>query len=198
MSRALTKLTIINAAAKLFARQGFEKTTVDEVAAEAGIAKGTVFYNFTTKDEIFLSVLQQGIDNLTELAREQSEHGTTPIEKMDSVYDATVEFLQKHAHFGYLLISELGRIYNRWNLDPLNLLEPYLQILGRILLEGQERRDFRRDISASEMAVIIFLGIAGSGLGRLMATGHHDLQLFTSTKKVLLSGLQADVASTGA
>jgi AcrR family transcriptional regulator len=43
MSRTLTKLAIINAAVTLFARQGFEKTTVDEVAAQAGIAKGTVF-----------------------------------------------------------------------------------------------------------------------------------------------------------
>jgi AcrR family transcriptional regulator len=196
MSRTLTKLTIINAAAKLFARQGFEKTTVDEVAAEAGTAKGTIFYNFKTKDEIFFSVLEQGIGNLSELAREQAERGTTPIEKLELVYDATVEFLQKHANFGSLLVSELGHIYNRWNLDPLNLLEPYLKILVNILLEGQEKQEFRCDINPHETAVIIFLGIAGSGLGRLMATGHPDLQLFASTKKILLSGLKDETLST--
>lgn len=195
MSRTLTRLAIITAAAKLFASQGFEKTTVDEVAAEAGIAKGTIFYNFKTKDEIFLSVLKQGIENLTDLARERSEGGTTPIEKMDAVYDVTVEFLQQHVSFGDLLVSELGRIHTRWNLDPLTLLEPYLQVLAHILLEGQERREFRRDINAREIAVIIFLGIAGSGLGRLMATGHADLQLFASTKKILRSGIKLEVLS---
>jgi AcrR family transcriptional regulator len=190
MSRTITRLAIINAAAKLFAHQGFEKTTVDEVATEAGIAKGTIFYNFKAKDDIFFSVIKQGIDSLTDVTREHIESDATPIEQLDSVYDATVEFLQKHASFGTLLVSELGRIYSRWNIDPLNLLEPYLKILSQILDEGQKRREFRNDISAYELAVIIFLGIAGSGLGRLMATGHADLQLFASTKKLLLDGLK--------
>ena len=198
MSRTLTRLAIINAAAKLFALQGFEKTTVDEVALEAGIAKGTIFYNFKTKDEIFLSVLQQGIDNLTGLAREQAERGTTPTEKMEAVYDVTVEFLQKHVSFGDLLVSELGRIRSRWNLDPLNLLEPYLQILAHIVLEGQEKQEFRRDVSAREIAVIIFLGIAGSGVGRLMATGHADLNLFATTKKILRTGIKVDTVLVAA
>jgi len=195
MSRTLTRLAIINAAAKLFAHQGFEKTTVDEVATEAGIAKGTIFYNFKTKDEIFFSVLKQGIDNLADLARERAEGRTTPIEKMDAVYDATVEFLQKHASFGNLLVSELGRVYSRWNLDPLTLLGPYLQILEQILSEGQERRSFRRDISAREIAVIFFLGIAGSGLARLMTAGHTDLHFFESTKKILMGGLKIETSS---
>jgi len=195
MSRTLTRLAIINAAAKLFAHQGFEKTTVDEVATEAGIAKGTIFYNFKTKEEIFFSVLKQGIDNLADLARERAEGRTTPIEKMDAVYDATVEFLQKHASFGNLLVSELGRVYSRWNLDPLTLLEPYLQILEQILSEGQERRSFRRDISAREIAVIFFLGIAGSGLARLMTAGHADLHFFESTKKILMGGLKIETLS---
>ncbi len=190
MSRTDTQLAIINAAAKLFAHQGFEKTTMDEVATEAGIAKGTIFYNFKAKDDIFFSVIRQGIDSLVELVRERAEHGSTPTEKMDAAYNATVEFLQQHASFGNLLASELGRIYSRWNMDPLTLLEPYLKILENILKEGQQKREFRNDVSAYETAVIIFLSIAGSGLGRLMATDHSELQLFASTKKILLDGLK--------
>jgi len=193
MSRTLTRLAIINAAVKLFARQGFEKTTVDEVAAEAGIAKGTVFYNFKDKDDIFFSVIKLGVDDLTDLARERAEHGITPTEKLEAVYDATVEFLQKYASFGSLLVSELGRIHSRWNLDPLTLLEPYLKILSQILVEGQAGQDFRHDISADEIAVIFFLGIVGSGLGRVMTAGYADLQLFAPTKKILLSGLKTEL-----
>jgi hypothetical protein len=72
------------------------------------------------------------------------------------------------------------------------VLGPYLQILEQNLSEGQEKRIFRRDISAREIAVIIFLGIAGSGLARLMTTGHTDLHFFESTKKILLSGLKIE------
>jgi AcrR family transcriptional regulator len=190
MSRTITRLAIINAAAKLFAHQGFEKTTVDEVATEAGIAKGTIFYNFKTKDDIFFSVIEQGIENLINLTRERIKSGTTPSEQLDAIYDATVEFLQKHASFGTLLVSELGRIYSRWNIDPLNLLEPYLETLSQVLEEGQKKREFRNDVSAYEIAVIIFLSIAGSGLGRLMATRHANLELFASTKKLLLDGVR--------
>ena len=52
---------ILAAARKVFAVRGFNEATVDEIAAAAGIAKGTVYLYFSSKKDIYLAALKQGI-----------------------------------------------------------------------------------------------------------------------------------------
>jgi AcrR family transcriptional regulator len=53
---------LLRAAARVFAERGFEGATVDEIAAQAGLSKGTLYWNFESKDELFLSLLEEHID----------------------------------------------------------------------------------------------------------------------------------------
>jgi AcrR family transcriptional regulator len=55
--RAETTAAILEAARKLFATQGFEATSIDDIAAKAGVAKGAVYHHFESKEEIFTRVL---------------------------------------------------------------------------------------------------------------------------------------------
>src|SRR5580698_9110810 len=55
---------ILAAARKVFATRGFSEATVDEIAAEAGIAKGTVYLYFSSKKDIYLAALMQGLHEL--------------------------------------------------------------------------------------------------------------------------------------
>lgn len=50
---------IVTAALKLILKRGYDRTTLDQVAAEAGVSKGLVSYHFTKKDDLFLAVLDQ-------------------------------------------------------------------------------------------------------------------------------------------
>lgn len=56
---------ILQAAAKLFSSQGFEATTVRDIASEAGILGGSIYYYFNSKDDIFLAVHAASMDMLT-------------------------------------------------------------------------------------------------------------------------------------
>src|SRR4249920_557563 len=56
--RALTRRHLLEAAGVVFARQGFHGATLDEVAATAGFTKGAVYSNFTSKDDLFLALLE--------------------------------------------------------------------------------------------------------------------------------------------
>jgi AcrR family transcriptional regulator len=53
-----TRATIVKAATKLFGRQGYGATSVDDVAAAAGVAKGAVYHHFASKDRLFETVLE--------------------------------------------------------------------------------------------------------------------------------------------
>jgi AcrR family transcriptional regulator len=58
---------VLKAARALFGRYGFEKTTVEDIATEAGISKGAIYLEFPNKDEIFVAIVRQFKD--LELAR---------------------------------------------------------------------------------------------------------------------------------
>jgi AcrR family transcriptional regulator len=57
--RAMTRQHLLDAAAIVFARNGFHGSTLDEVAATAGFTKGAVYSNFTSKDDLFLELLDE-------------------------------------------------------------------------------------------------------------------------------------------
>jgi AcrR family transcriptional regulator len=54
---------ILRAAAGLFRRQGFERTSVRQIAAELGIKSGSLFYHFATKEELLVAVMEEGRSN---------------------------------------------------------------------------------------------------------------------------------------
>src|SRR6266536_6336353 len=57
--RAMTRQHLLEAAAIVFARDGFQGSSLDEIAATAGFTKGAVYSNFKSKDDLFLAVLEQ-------------------------------------------------------------------------------------------------------------------------------------------
>ncbi len=57
--RAMTRQHLLEAAAMVFARDGFQRSSLDEIAATAGFTKGAVYSNFKGKDDLFLAVLEE-------------------------------------------------------------------------------------------------------------------------------------------
>lgn len=64
MSKEQTKEKILTVASRIFGKYGFQKTTVDEIARTAHKAKGSVYYYFKSKEDLFLAVVQQEINVL--------------------------------------------------------------------------------------------------------------------------------------
>lgn len=60
--RAMTRQHLLDAAAIVFARNGFHGSTLDEVAATAGFSKGAVYSNFKSKDDLFVALLDDRIE----------------------------------------------------------------------------------------------------------------------------------------
>jgi AcrR family transcriptional regulator len=60
--KARTRRSLLDAAASVFARRGFAATSLDEVAEEAGFSKGAVYSNFSSKEDLFLAVLDEHVN----------------------------------------------------------------------------------------------------------------------------------------
>ena len=64
-----TKRAIFQSAIKIFSTNGYDGSTMDEISASAGVAKGTVYYYFKSKDEVFRYIITEGVS----LLRQQIE-----------------------------------------------------------------------------------------------------------------------------
>ena len=106
-----TKDQIIKVARQIFSKFGFQKTTVDEIAKAAHKAKGSVYYYFKNKEELFQSVVEKEFQTLrTEL-----------IKAIDAGGDAK-EKLTNYITVRMKTLSELSNIYDALKNDYLNYL----------------------------------------------------------------------------
>ena len=82
-----SRARLLDAAIAVFAGRGYERATMDEVAREAGLSKGTVYWNFASKEELFLALLDERIDRPARSLMEMSR-ATPPQEPSAAAVDA--------------------------------------------------------------------------------------------------------------
>lgn len=111
---AVTKQKLFDAALRLVGERGAASVTVDEIAAEAGVAKGTVYYNFASKDALVDALLRHGVDLLAARLRAAEEEDATT-SALSSLVDGMLGFFAEYPAFGQLLVSELWRTPGRWH-----------------------------------------------------------------------------------
>jgi AcrR family transcriptional regulator len=103
---------ILAAARGVFASRGFNEATVDDIAAAAGIAKGTVYLYFPSKRDIYLAALKQGLMELMERTRTTME-ATRGIEaKLQAFVRTRLEYAEANRDFIKIYHSEFGNLTN--------------------------------------------------------------------------------------
>ncbi len=94
----------------LFLEKGFQETKMEEIAAAAGMGKSTLYDYFKTKDDILLSVVEDGIFDLTEQARQIASQDLPAAEKIHRVMHAHLEYLLENRAFYERMIYEVQRL----------------------------------------------------------------------------------------
>lgn len=154
MERMNKQSLILEAARKRFVRYGYGKTSLDEIAADLGIGKATIYHYFKSKEDIFLHVLKKESRSLRSALQKSLEKAGTPREKLKI-------FLAKHFEFmsGNVNVSRL--MLDPWrNLQPLfdkGLREFYGEqfvLLRGILQEGIRDNSFRQ-MDAKQVSVLL-------------------------------------------
>lgn len=83
---------ILDAAATVFAAKGFHKALMDDVAARAGIGKGTIYRYFRDKEELFFSILDAGMDDLKAQLQVAAGRKNAPDRKLAAMVNTLVDF----------------------------------------------------------------------------------------------------------
>src|SRR5882672_5444711 len=99
-NKAAIRQRIVTAALQLFQTKGFEATTTRAIARKAGIAEGTVFNYFRTKEDIALYFFAEEVDQAIAAVRENPRLRKAPLEeKLFTLVHSQLEFLAPHERF---------------------------------------------------------------------------------------------------
>ncbi|MDX2541351.1 TetR/AcrR family transcriptional regulator [Streptomyces sp. WI04-05B] len=138
--REATRQKLYEAAVTLIAEQGFSATTVDEIAERAGVAKGTVYYNFASKSVLFEELLRHGVELLTASLREAAERtdrdGGTKVDALDAMVRAGLVFISRYPAFTQLYVAELWRTNRTWQSTLMVVRQQAVAVIEDVLREA--------------------------------------------------------------
>src|SRR4051812_36414087 len=100
------KSELLSAARTVFSKKGFHDATIDDIAAKGGVAKGTVYLYFKSKQEIYMAALRDGIETLIQKMREEASAPGTAREKLHRLVETKVKFFDENRDFFQIIQSE--------------------------------------------------------------------------------------------
>ena len=103
---------ILAAARKVFAVSGFNEATMDGIAAAAGIAKGTIYLYFSSKKDVYLAALKQGLTELMDRTRTNMHSATGIQARLRSFVRTRIEYAEANRDFIKIYHSEFGNLTN--------------------------------------------------------------------------------------
>ncbi len=150
-----TKQKLFDAALRLVGERGVAGVTVEEIAAEAGVAKGTVYYNFGSKDGLIDALLHYGIELLAIQLHKADVEPDVSVAVALLVERALVFFLEYSA-FAQLLVTELWRTPGNWHATLMPLREEIVSIIRRQLQRAADAGRFPPDADVGTAAAALF------------------------------------------
>jgi AcrR family transcriptional regulator len=111
--REVRRTAIIETAARLFAEHGYADCEMDRLAGELGIAKGTLYLYFKSKEELFLASVDLGMSQLQTAVRAAATAVDDPLAKVQAGIHAYLQFFDEHPHHVELLIQERANFRRR-------------------------------------------------------------------------------------
>lgn len=133
-----TRETIVAAADRLFPRFGYQKTTVDDIAREAGIGKGTIYLHFKSKEEVAFACLDRMKDRLMDSLRAVLRRCASPEERVRHMLLTRVLFRFDAAQGWFGAMDELYAVLRPELLERREIYhEREAEVIAEALVEGR-------------------------------------------------------------
>jgi TetR/AcrR family fatty acid metabolism transcriptional regulator len=168
---------ILDAAVRVFARQGFHSTRVADIADEADVAYGLVYHYFDSKENVLDELFRQRWSLLIEAIRAADESTLAPQDKLGAVAGFIIDSYRYDPELMKVIIVEVTRAANSFGQTHLEQINEAYRLIAKIVSEGQAGGQFRNDVDAY-FASMTFYGVIEQLLSgwifRLVPAGEDD------------------------
>jgi TetR/AcrR family transcriptional regulator, fatty acid metabolism regulator protein len=162
---------ILDAAERVFARRGFFSSRVSEIAREAGVADGTIYLYFKSKDELLISLFETRMERVVADLTAAIAGAETPREQLLAFLNTHATLVREHPELAEVLTLELRQSEKFMKEAPNPRFAQYLELLAGVIARGQERGDFSADVPPPVAARAIFGAIDELALAWLLGRG---------------------------
>jgi TetR/AcrR family fatty acid metabolism transcriptional regulator len=147
---------ILRAATSVFAHNGYFNSKVADIARAAGVADGTVYLYFKSKEDILHSIFDRSVEEALDAARKQIESVSDPKEKLRQIALLHLERLGADRDLAVVFQVELrGSTKFMEEFSAAGFAE-YLALIRETFEEGQRTGVFRADLNANVVAKVLF------------------------------------------
>ena len=183
-----TKRKIFETSMELFAKKGYDATSIEEITAIVGVAKGTLYYHFSSKEEIFNFLVEEGMNLLKHSVRIKIAKAENSVDKIKAVILIQIKILIKYEDFIKMIASQM------WGNEPRNIkcrnyVFSYVDKIEEIIKEGQAKGELKQGDSKL-MATQIF-SLLYSNLNYKLKTGEEIdiLKVKQGYEDIILKGI---------
>lgn len=147
---------ILRAGVRVFAAKGFFNSKVADIAREAGIADGTVYLYFKSKDEILHSIFDRAMADFIEEGSRELESLADPVEKLRTIARLHLERLSADRDLAVVFQVELRGSTKFMQEFSATGFAKYLDIIKKAIEQGQKSGVFRKDVKPVVCAKILY------------------------------------------
>jgi AcrR family transcriptional regulator len=188
-----THSQIKKAAIEEFCRSGYDAASVSDICREAGVSKGAFYHHFTSKQALFLSIMQdwlQGIDTQLFAGHVPEKNVAQSIQDMAHTLGVIFKAASGHLPMFMEFMVQASRDKEVWNA----VIAPYRQYqqnFSDLINEGKKEGSFRTDVNAGEAAWVLISLAVGILLQGVVDPSAADWESVTNKGvQMILDGLQ--------
>jgi TetR/AcrR family transcriptional regulator, fatty acid metabolism regulator protein len=149
---------ILDAAVRVFARQGFHACRVSDIADEAGVAYGLVYHYFRSKEEVLDTLFTERWDILLQVIRDTDADGGSARDKLRTIAAFILDSYRHDPDLMKVIVVEVTRAANSFGLTHAERIREAYTLIGEVVAKAQEEGTFRADVTP-RFAALAFYGI---------------------------------------
>ncbi|OLE55545.1 MAG: hypothetical protein AUG51_02670 [Acidobacteria bacterium 13_1_20CM_3_53_8] len=184
---------ILRAATHVFARNGYFNSKVADIAREAGVADGTVYLYFKSKEEILHSIFDRSMDEAIAEGRKQLESVVDPRERLRKIAHLHLERMGADRDLAVVFQVELrGSMKFMEEFSAARGFAEYLSLIRETFAEGQRAGLFRKNLNAKLVSKILFGALDEMATNWILSKRRYRLApMADEVMDIFLSGVSA-------
>jgi TetR/AcrR family fatty acid metabolism transcriptional regulator len=182
---------ILDAAVRVLARKGFHATRVSEVAKAAGVADGTIYLYFDSKDALLVSLFEDRVERLLKYLDAELPRASTASDKIRRVIELQLGLLEGERDLAEVLTVILRQSSKLMKEHAAPKFNAYLDVIARVVADGQKSGELRDDVPPHLVARAIFGALDGIAMTWVLGKANRGGLLRASGQlaQIVLRGL---------
>jgi TetR/AcrR family fatty acid metabolism transcriptional regulator len=182
---------ILDAAVRVFARKGFHATRVSEVAKLAGVADGTIYLYFDSKDHLLVSLFESRVARLLAYLETELPRAPTAAHRLRRIIELQLGLLEGErdlAEVVTVILRQSTKLMKEYAAPAFNA---YLDTIAKVIADGQASGELRDDVSPHLAARAVFGALDGLAMTWALGKAEHGGLLRASGQlvEIVLRGL---------